>query len=50
METTTYQFGDIIVDISNMTVKKDGETLFVTLRQQKKGQLGRYIRKPLQNS
>lgn len=28
--TTTYQFGDIIVDISNMTVKKDGETLFLT--------------------
>ena len=28
--TTTYQFGDIIVDISNMTVKKDGETLFIT--------------------
>ena len=27
---TTYQFGDIIVDISNMTVKKDGETLFLT--------------------
>lgn len=28
--TTTYQFGDILVDISNMTVKKDGETLFLT--------------------
>ena len=28
--TTTYQFGDIIVDISNMTVKKAGETLFIT--------------------
>lgn len=28
--TTTYQFGDIIVDISNMTVKKGGETLFLT--------------------
>lgn len=27
---TTYQFGDILVDISNMTVKKDGETLFLT--------------------
>lgn len=28
--TTTYQFGNILVDISNMTVKKDGETLFLT--------------------
>ena len=28
--TTTYQFGNILVDISNMTVKKDGESLFLT--------------------
>ena len=28
--TTTYQFGNILVDISNMTVKKDGEALFLT--------------------
>ncbi len=26
----TYQFGDIILDTSNMTVKKDGENLFLT--------------------
>ncbi len=28
--TTTYQFGDIFVDISNMTVKRNGEVLFLT--------------------
>ena len=28
--TTTYQFGNILDDISNMTVKKDGESLFLT--------------------
>ena len=28
--TTTYNIGDISVDISNMTVKKDNETLFLT--------------------
>ena len=28
--TTTYQFGNILVDISNMTVKKGGEMLFLT--------------------
>lgn len=28
--STTYQFGDIIVDISNMTVKKGGENLSLT--------------------
>ena len=28
--SATYQSGNISVDISNMTVKKDGETLFLT--------------------
>ncbi len=28
--TTTYQFGDIILDTANMTVKKGGENLFLT--------------------
>ncbi len=28
--TTTYQFGDVIIDITNMTVKKGGENLFLT--------------------
>ncbi len=27
---TTYQFGDIMIDISNMTAKKNGETIFIT--------------------
>ena len=28
--STTYQFGDIILDTANMTVKKGGENLFLT--------------------
>lgn len=28
--STTYQFGDIILDTANITVKKGGETLFLT--------------------
>ncbi len=27
---TTYQFGDVVIDITNMTVKKGGENLFLT--------------------
>lgn len=27
---TTYQFGDVVIDITNMTVKKCGENLFLT--------------------